>query len=393
MKTRHLWGGLLPAVNSHRIEHMRLMTRTAVLVLLLLSTVACRAAETDWDPAKSWVFIVGLLEWKHPKFLPPFPKAGRRDSILATRFKDLGVPAENIVLMQDKAATTGAVRDALTAFAARPAKGDTLFVYFCGHGYHGDDGVDYLATYDAEATAWSVPQLFDEIEMGFRGRRAVLLADCCNSGAIPEQAKRRKAPIDYGCLVSVKAGDVSTNNWTFSDSLLDVLEGQPQADLDGDGVTTFEEASRFIEGEMQFFEKQAAASSHTGGLQSGFRLSAVKQPKSNKRIGEHVEVLWEGEWWRALIVGAEGGKYKVRYASPATREEGLVDEKNIRAVADAAAGEIVVGSAVKVEWKKRWWPAKVVKVDADAKKYYITYDGYGKEWDEWVPPARIRLRR
>ena len=39
------------------------------------------------------------------------------------------------------------------------------------------------------------------------------------------------------------------------------------------------------------------------------------------------------------------------------------------------------------------WPAKIVKVNEAEQKYYITYDGYGKEWDEWVGLARIRRKR
>ena len=376
---------------SPGITSRSLAIKKLTLIMLLFSASA-GAATTDWEPSKSWVFIVGLLEWKHSDEYRPFPKKGRRDTILAERFKKLGVPADNVELIQDTVATTAAVTAAFKKFAARPAKGDTLFVYFCGHGFQGDDGIDYFATYDANQKAWAVPKIFETIEANFHGSRAVLLADCCDSGAMADQARVRKSSIEYGCLTSVLAGDTSTANWTFSDSLLDVLDGAPQADFDGDGVITFDEAAKYINGEMRFFDEQSAASSHSGKWPGGFKLAGAEAPKADKRIGEHVEVLYEGEWWRAMIESVDHGKVKVYYASPAKREEGVVEQKDVRVYKETPPAPLAVGSKVQVEWKHRWWPARIVKLDEAEKKFYITYDGYGKDWDEWVGEKRIRQR-
>nr|HPQ81370.1 agenet domain-containing protein [bacterium] len=46
------------------------------------------------------------------------------------------------------------------------------------------------------------------------------------------------------------------------------------------------------------------------------------------------------------------------------------------------------GDSVEVLWKGSWYPATVEKVSGE--KSYITYTGYGKSWDEWVGPDRIR---
>ena len=44
---------------------------------------------------------------------------------------------------------------------------------------------------------------------------------------------------------------------------------------------------------------------------------------------------------------------------------------------------------VEVEWKGKWWDAKVAKVEDDF-FYFIEYHGYGREGDEWVTPKRMR---
>ena len=49
-----------------------------------------------------------------------------------------------------------------------------------------------------------------------------------------------------------------------------------------------------------------------------------------------------------------------------------------------------VGSLVEVEYDGDWFPARVLRVAGD--EYYVTYDGYESDWDEWVDDSRIRDR-
>lgn len=46
---------------------------------------------------------------------------------------------------------------------------------------------------------------------------------------------------------------------------------------------------------------------------------------------------------------------------------------------------------VDVEWRGRWWPAIVLERRSSA-RYLVHYDGWSEDWDEVVPPERIRLR-
>ena len=90
------------------------------------------------------------------------------------------------------------------------------------------DGETFLATYDAGAslheTLWAVSDLFDTLEKRFNGARVVLMADCCHSGALAEAAGKQKGGKSYACFGSSPAEAISTATWSFSESLLDVLE-------------------------------------------------------------------------------------------------------------------------------------------------------------------------
>src|SRR5215212_3265 len=81
-----------------------------VLGLLWLMFVSAPAAplfqESSWQPARTWVFVVGTLEWQDKETFESFPKENRRDRELVRFFREQGVPAEQIVYLQDRAATT-----------------------------------------------------------------------------------------------------------------------------------------------------------------------------------------------------------------------------------------------------------------------------------------------
>jgi hypothetical protein len=65
-----------------------------------------------------------------------------------------------------------------------------------------------------------------------------------------------------------------------------------------------------------------------------------------------------------------------------------VGEYNRRVQAARAANRFQPGQRVQVEWRGQWWSAVVLR--AENGSYYVTYPGYGREWNEWVGPGRIR---
>ena len=86
---------------------------------------------------------------------------------------------------------------------------------------------------------------------------------------------------------------------------------------------------------------------------------------------------------------------RIRFASTTEKKETWVSPALLRKPAEPPADAPFVplfaaGAAVEVEWKRHWWPAKVLKVDAEKRRYFIHYDGYEADWDEWVGPKRIR---
>src|SRR2546425_957440 len=106
--------------------------RVSFLPLIACTLVASSnlfAQERDWQPQRTWVFVVGTLQWKHPDMFASFPQENRRDAQLVDFFRRQGVPAQQLVYLKDEQATTRRVKAAFTSLLSKTSDGDLLFLY------------------------------------------------------------------------------------------------------------------------------------------------------------------------------------------------------------------------------------------------------------------------
>ena len=85
----------------------RSITQVLGFILLAICLTQVAFAQTkQWDAKRTWVFMVCLVEWKDPATWASFPKTNRKDIVLRETLKGRGVPANQIVYLQDKFATS-----------------------------------------------------------------------------------------------------------------------------------------------------------------------------------------------------------------------------------------------------------------------------------------------
>lgn len=380
----------------------RLLARLGlILVVACLCAVGPRSAmaaedeELDWDPEKTHVFAVGLLQWEDPNMWASFPAAmkNRRDKQIVDFYREAGVPKEQISYLCDAEATKARIQKEFVKVLEETDKGDLLVFYFCGHGWRDPKTcLTYFANYDAGAkvsSAWDVRSIFTTIEKHFGGDRALLLADCCHSGALYDQArKHRDSKIAYAVLTSSYAHNSSTGNWTFSDSLLSGLRGEPVVDLNGDELIELDELARYTELELAFVEGQKSMFLAAERFPRKAVLAEVEE-EATPRVGLRVEVKYEGKWYKAKVIDVDGDQVEVHYTNYDDSFDEWVGPDRVRPYAPAQYAE---GDKVetKSETDGQWYPGTVLK--AWYGLHLIRYDGYDETSDEWLGPKSIRLR-
>lgn len=374
----------------------------AIAFLLLAaspSKLHAESEELDWDPEHTWVFAVGLLEWQHSDIYASFPAAmkDRRDEQLVEFFRDVGVPDDQITYLQDSEATKARIQSEFCTFLDQTDEDDLLIFYFCGHGARDPDSQQtWFACYDAGDTyesAWSVRSIFKSIENHFSGNRALLLADCCHSGALYDECRRRTRDdgdeeLAYAALTSSYSHNTSTGNWTYSDALLAGFRGEGQVDLNYDGVIELNELAHYADLELAFLEGQKSMFCAAPAFPAAAKLAWVEY-EVTPRVGQRIEVQWKNRWYKAKVIDVDGDQVEVHYVGFDDSWNEWVGPDRIRPYQPA---QFAQGDKVEVQWRRdqKWYPATVEK--AWYGLHRIDYDDEDTSTNEWVGPASIRLR-
>ncbi len=348
------------------------------------------AAQKDlgWDPAHTWVFAVGVLNWKHNEMFGSFPVKERRDADLIDFFRQHDVPADHIVYLQDKQATQQRIDIAFAEQLKKLGRDDLLIVYYAGHGTKSDNGQDvHLASYDAGdegVPGWSVNSIPKKISENCACQRVLWFIDCCYSGQAAHAIANSEALPAFACVTSSSASETSTGHWTFTEALLDALRGVAYVDLNHDGVITLAEFARHAERDLAFGEEQLSTFASTGGFDQQMVLARAPALES-RRVGERAKLKWRNDWYTVRVLQENGAKLKVHYIGYGSDDDLWVTTDKLQPIKPV---QYAVGSEVEVLWKKKWYPARVLRAKDGV--HLIHYTDYQSSWDEWVASKRIR---
>ncbi|MBA3995315.1 MAG: hypothetical protein C0469_17485 [Cyanobacteria bacterium DS2.3.42] len=354
----------------------------------------------SWSPSRTLVFVVGVLKWQDKSYLQFTPKS-RRDAQLVEFFKGKGVPEENTVYLSDRDATLNRVYDELDELLEKSKPGDTFVFYYCGHGWLDDGKNGYYANFDVKTNdnAISTNKIAAKFKNKFRGNTALFFADCCSSGSIGNALQKQPADFTWAMVTSVNPEGSSTSNWTFSQALLDGLNGHKFVDTDFDGVVSFSDLQKYVTLEMKRIDNQTAGANMASGFPNAkYSLSKVEFPE--EMIPRLVEVKWGTRWWKAKALETKDGQARIRwvqigYDTPSDEEWYSFDkirevggEPFNGMVAATTRSDFKVGDTVQVMWKGDFYDAKILK--SENGRFFIHYIKDDDSWDEWVDLSRMK---
>ena len=237
-------------------------------------------------------------------------------------------------------------------------------------------GKIYFANYDIKlmrptTTGLDLELLSKEWKKS-KAKNIILMADCCYSGGLIKKGKNlAQNNKNVLCLTSATASNISTANWTFSQTILDCFRGDAIADRDENNLVTVTELNKELLDAMKFRERQM-----NGFFKHGYKgndiIAKVTQPiDRTAKTGSYQWAKHNNKWKPVRVLKHNNEENlcefyfysdKVRKQMPKTllRPMHFVKHKK--------------NSSVQVEWKKKWYKATVLKTVDDFA--YIKYNNY-----------------
>lgn len=347
-----------------------------------------------FDPENAYGVVAGVLSWKDDSFTS-YPVKGRKDKELYEVLRARGASPENFTLLLDSAATREAVYAAVKAKAAQAPPGSTFIFYYAGHGVNRERAGIFFANYDidgkkAKETGLSPEAIGKIIAQNFKGAKVILLADCCYSGALRFAAKKlARASVTAAALTSASASNTSAGTWTFSQTVIDALNGRALLDRDNDGSITFGELSDDIAEAMKYRERQMSGSFVPEAMR-GAVISADSGRYSGRissgafSVGEYVGAFRDGYRRTAQILDFGADACTVEFYDYSDK---AVSTMPVSGLSKTEFRTYPAGKAVTVLWGEKPYAAKILKVRDSF--HWITYPGWSHSWDEWVMSDRI----
>ena len=393
-------------MKSFQTTSLRLTSKLRFLLLFsfLALYAESRLSADQWQPDNTYALIVGVLEWEAE--LTAYPKQNRKDEALRSQLVERGTPPENITMLLDNEATLANIRSAIDTILAKAGDNSTLIVYYAGHGWQAEDDFCF-ANYDvrlgrsSRETAWSMKELAAVTAAKFKGKQAILWADCCYSGGMQLIAKAL-ASKNIACFSLTSAGqeNASTGNWTFTQSILDGLAGEPLIDANQDGTISLGELQSEVQNAMNHLEGQKSGF-YSSGLDTNWgigptrgKIASVAQAKFP--VGSYVRA--KRRFGRVVGVTSEPSQadkptrwYQIQFYLYSDKVVKQFAESDLTASTRKPAPPMVrMQPDCQVQWQGAWYDAKVLKTETG--RWWVRYVDYDESWNEWVGQDRIRLK-
>lgn len=363
----------------------------ALLIVAFCSTVGF--AEEVINAKNTYAVIVGVLNWQDES-LSPFSAVNRKDKELYKLLINKGVPKGNIIILLEKQATLQNIKSAINKIAQKSKK-DSLFIfYYAGHGIKPKD-VKYFANYDIdsnapEETGLTTSTISGILSSNFNGSKILFMADCCYSGSLKECATElAEKGFQTAYLTSSSGSNISTGNWTFTQTIIDCLRGNPLADRNSDLKIVLSEIAQEMSDSMKYRERQKYGYG-VFGFPEDFVFSRIKAPAEAQTLGEYARgeyvlaVNDNGQSLPARIMSIKDGMLTCQFYFYTEKENLPLSEGYIKKI---TYKPYRVGEEINVIWNSKQYPAKILNAENDF--YYINYAGWPSYWDEWVMDDRI----
>ncbi len=281
----------------------------------MTSVVTTNAVPTSIQPAVLAPAAANSWNWSRTRVIFfSFADGAAADQQLVDRFTAL-VPNGNVTTLRGSAQTIAALETAIQNLSSQTAAGDSLVLYFNGHGFLGNSDEPGSGGISVNGVFLTYETVLNLIESNFKGQSVFIATDACYAEQLNKFAAMRAATLtkQYAILAASSDNTLTNNDTNYRDTLLRALRGDPAADMHQRGIVTFGDLGQYADARLTAVSGVRPVFS-TVGLSKDIVLSTVAGFTPLKR-GDQVQIRLGQEFVGATIVAVRAGAqpFQVRY--------------------------------------------------------------------------------
>ena len=258
---------------------------------------------------------------------------------------------------------------------------DLFIFYFTGHGILSDNGEPGLLMSDSSIITKT--ELKNILQQNNKNQKMILFGDFCYSGLLADIARELNLEgLDINAITSASS-NLSTGNWSYTQTLIDSFEGRSIIDKDNKGFINFIDIAKEVQNVM--FNRERQKSDYY--LLPNLENSTISNAKI-KIMNNTSNIKYDG-WYSSnegitRVTDFKDDLFEVEYYNYNTYKFEFLKESELSTIQIA---DFEVGNHINVDCEEGTYKAMIIEVDRIF--YKVSYEEWGPEWNEWITKHRI----
>ena len=325
--------------------------------------------------------IAGVLDYSSCENIISFNSENRKDyelyKTLISKFKNI----KHSTFIKEKEVNKDNVLKKFYEAMYDQNNEDLFIFYFTGHGSLSENNEPGLLMSNGDII--SKTELKNIIKQNYQNQTIILLGDFCYSGLLADIAiELNNDDFNVNAITSASS-NLSTENWSYTQTLIDSFNGRSIIDKDNKGFINFMDVAKEVQNVMFNRERQKS----DFFLQPDFVNYNISNAKMEV-IKNEGDIKYD-EWYCshegiARVIGFKNNLVEVEYYHYNKYKFESLKESDLSPIQIA---DFSVGDHIDVNWEGEIHKAIIESVDRIF--YKVSYIGWGSEWNEWITKHRI----
>jgi len=327
------------------------------------------------------IVLTGVLDYSSCENIISFESDKRKDYELYKTLISKFINTKYTVFLKESDVNKKNVLQKIYEALHNQESKDLFIFYFTGHGILSDNGEPGLLMSDSSIITKT--ELKNILQQNNKNQKMILFGDFCYSGLLADIARELNLEgLDINAITSASS-NLSTGNWSYTQTLIDSFEGRSIIDKDNKGFINFIDIAKEVQNVMFNRERQKSDYYLLPNLENS-KISNAKIKIMNNTSNIKYDGWYSSNEGITRVTDFKDDLFEVEYYNYNAYKFEFLKESELSTIQIA---DFEVGNHINVDCEEGTYKAMIIEVDRIF--YKVSYEEWGPEWNEWITKHRI----